>query len=130
MKFEFGEKVRVKATIIRMRGPLPEDDDTTNNQGKNYRYWKKYEDVDYEAIFLGYRTLRNGRSEWDVYDEDSACWYFDTDQYIPGALVCRKGFNPIKVFLEHIEPICCGQVDSDGGVCNLKVDHKEDHNFQ
>lgn len=120
MKFEFGEKVRVKATILRMKGP------------NSARYWEKLEDTNFEAIFLGYRRLSDGHVdyEYDDYTDKQYTSGFTTTKAHKGALVCREGFNPIKVFLEHIEPICCGQVDSDGGVCNLKIDHKEDHNFR
>lgn len=92
MRFEFGEKVRVKATLIRM------------HEGSQGRYWKKFECTNFEAIFLGYRTLYDGRFGWD-YVEDGSEYFFDITKTYRGALVCRKGFNPIRVFLEDIEKL-------------------------
>lgn len=96
-KIPFGARVWVKATLIRMRD-------------KDRRYWQKFDDADFEAIFLGYRTLRDGKSVWDTYpgsydEPPEAEWYFEVEKYHRAALVCRKGFNPIKVFLEDIEVI-------------------------
>lgn len=96
-KIPFGVRVRVKATLIRMRDG-------------NRRYWQKFDDTDFEAIFLGYRTLYDGKSEWHTSHsmfepEPDTYWAFTIEKTHKGALVCRKGFNPIKVFLEDIELI-------------------------
>lgn len=89
IRIPFGAKVKVKASLIRMHGP------------NNTRFWKKFQDEDYEAIFLGYRTLYDGEIESD-FDENGSWQIFVGKQTHKGALVCREKRNPEKVFLADI----------------------------
>lgn len=95
MKIPFGTRVRVKASIIRMHYP------------GNIRKWEKYDDVNYEAIFLGYRTLSDGKFGYNYYSilDEGSDFYWEIEKTHKGALICQKGKSPIKVFLEHIEVI-------------------------
>jgi len=97
MKFDFGDRVLVNAQI-------------TRRQRGNRRWWERIALVQKQqrAIFLGYRTLANGDAEHDSeWDETKGHTYSLTDfhpkEYIKGALICIKGRNPEKVFLEDIE---------------------------
>lgn len=101
-KFEFGDRILVKARIERHKYNVDENDQIIPDT--KYRRWARYEyDSPKEAIFLGKRTLANGKIEPGVYSEDMD--YFSADKYIERAWICIKGKNPQKVFLSDCEKI-------------------------
>lgn len=63
------------------------------------KVWEAWEIKPRAAIFLGWRTLRNGASEW----EDEVGFVFDADSYFKVALVCfSTRENPVYVPVESV----------------------------
>ena len=91
MKFQFGQKIKVKGWIIRIK------------EG-NRRFWRSYPFVnEMDGIFLKHITLSNGKTEYQNYGEEGVETIFSPGDYLKGAWVCIRGRSPMKVLLEDIE---------------------------
>ena len=106
LKFSFGEKIKTRWRLERQ----------VNAEGiRQWIPWKRRKKSGLvvmgpnefaEAIFLGYRTLKDGKMEWtqrlysDQYDP-----FFHVSEYHAAALICIKGYKPEYVFIEHVEKL-------------------------
>lgn len=72
------------------------------NTRRRWKYWDEVQGSVKEGIFLGYRTLHNGTSEW----ESEVGYIFDSHESFKAALVCPSDKkNPVYVPLHAIEKL-------------------------
>jgi len=65
--------------------------------GSGYKYWHNTDAKEQDAIFLGFRKLKNG---WRTFDSDEG-WYFETDEIFTAALVCTGKYkNPFYTMIK------------------------------
>lgn len=84
---EFGDFCKVIGYLVRVRNG-------------SERSWEKHYYLETkEAIFLGKRTLWNGR--WET-DSQSEGYYFSQIKPLRGACICIRGRKPQNVLLEQI----------------------------
>ncbi len=93
-----GDKITVQSRLRRCQGSRQYGKNTPYN--RRYKSWQAVDLLPCEVLFLGYRTLSNGWTDWE-----SECGYiYEHDKYIKAALVIRLDgrSNPFYVSREGL----------------------------
>lgn len=76
-----GDKIKVQSRLRRCQGYRPYGKNKPYN--RRYKSWQIVEMLPCEVLFLGYRTLGNGWTDWE-----SECGYiYEHDEHVKAALV-------------------------------------------
>ena len=87
---ELGQKVTFDRKLIRK---------TNRGEGRRYKFWAEAPTKHSSGIFLGFRSLKNGHTDWEEYG-----WLFSETETIQAALVCCSvRENPIYVPAETLK---------------------------
>ena len=94
-ELKFGQSIIINNKLVRKLKSKPKNQGRLSGSG--YKYWHNLDIKEQSAIFLGFRTLKNG---WRTFDSDEG-WYFEADEAIIAALVCTgKSKNPFYTIIK------------------------------
>ena len=97
-KLIFGQTININNKLTRQLKNKPNK--LGRLSGNGYKYWHTKDIKQQDAIFLGFRVLKNG---WRTFDSDEG-WYFEADEAFTAALVCTgQHKNPFYTIIKQEE---------------------------